>query len=50
MGTLYEVPKDEDWGGISLLPTERFISKSGRAYPKIERLTGENNDHWTVTI
>ena len=34
MGTLYEVPKDEDWGGISLLPTERFISKSGRAYPK----------------
>ena len=34
MGTLYKVPKTEDWGGISLLPTERFISKSGRTYPK----------------
>ena len=34
IGNLYKVPDGEDWGSISLLPTERFISKSGRTYPK----------------
>ena len=34
MGTIYKVPDDEDWGSIALLPTERFINQSGRAYPK----------------
>ena len=34
MGSLYKVPDDEDWASISLLPTERFVDKRGRAYPK----------------
>jgi len=29
MSDLYKVPKD-DWEGISLLPTERFVDKKGR--------------------
>ena len=34
IGNQYRVPDDEDWAGISLLPTEKFIHKSGRKYPK----------------
>lgn len=30
---LYKVPKD-DWEGVSLLPTEKFIDKRGSSYPK----------------
>mgnify|MGYP001229041243 FL=1 len=34
IGNLHRVPHDEDWAGIALLPTEKFIHKSGRKYPK----------------
>lgn len=34
VGNLYKVPDDEDWASISLLPTERFIDKRGKKYPK----------------
>jgi hypothetical protein len=30
---LYKVPK-EDWGGVSLLPTEKFVDKLGKSVPK----------------
>ena len=30
----YKVPDDEDWASISLLPTERFIDRRGKKYPK----------------
>jgi len=34
VGNLYKVPDDEDWASISLLPTERFVDKRGKKYPK----------------
>ena len=34
IGNQHRVPDDEDWGAISLLPTEKFIHKTGRKYPK----------------
>jgi hypothetical protein len=34
MGNLYKIPKSEDWGSISLLPTEKFIDRKGMKYPK----------------
>tara|TARA_B100000287_G_scaffold429422_1_gene482726 strand:+ start:7320 stop:7814 length:495 start_codon:yes stop_codon:yes gene_type:complete len=34
IGNLYRVPDDEDWGSISLLPTEKFMDNKGRKYPK----------------
>ena len=50
MGTLYEVPKDEDWGAFHyFLQKDSSVNLEGFTL-KIERLTGENNDHWTVTI
>jgi hypothetical protein len=33
MSDLYKVPKD-DWGGVSLLPTESFVDKLGQKIPK----------------
>ena len=29
----YKVPKD-DWEGVSLLPTEKFVDKRGQSFPK----------------
>ncbi len=34
IGNLYTVPSSEDWGSISLLPTEKFIDRVGKKYPK----------------
>jgi len=34
VGSLYKVPKSEDWSSISLLPTEKFIGRNGMKYPK----------------
>tara|TARA_B100001996_G_scaffold144477_1_gene109931 strand:- start:3013 stop:3501 length:489 start_codon:yes stop_codon:yes gene_type:complete len=34
IGNLHRVPETEDWGAISLLPTEKFMHNSGRKYPK----------------
>ena len=34
IGSLYKIPESEDWGSISLLPTERFIGRNGMKYPK----------------
>jgi hypothetical protein len=34
IGSLYKVPKSEDWGDIALLPTEKFIDNRGMKYPK----------------
>ena len=33
MTDLYKVPED-DWGGVSLLPTESFVDKRGQKIPK----------------
>jgi len=33
MSDLYKVPED-DWGGVSLLPTESFVDKNGKKVPK----------------
>lgn len=33
MSELYKIPKD-DWGGVSLLPTESFVDKRGQKVPK----------------
>ena len=34
IGNLQKVPRTEDWGEISKLPTEQFIDKNGMKYPK----------------
>ena len=34
IGNLHRVPDDEDWASIALLPTEKFIDKRGKKYPK----------------
>jgi|TARA_B100001094_G_scaffold37064_1_gene31237 hypothetical protein len=34
VGSLLKVPKNEDWGEISKLPTEQFIDRNGMKYPK----------------
>lgn len=34
IGNLQKVPREEDWGEISKLPTEQFIDKRGMKYPK----------------
>tara|TARA_B100000287_G_scaffold50225_1_gene44504 strand:+ start:5069 stop:5563 length:495 start_codon:yes stop_codon:yes gene_type:complete len=34
IGNLYKIPKDEDWGSISLLPTEKFYTNKGKKFPK----------------
>ena len=34
IGNLYQVPDDEDWAEISLLPTEKFMARNGMKYPK----------------
>ncbi len=34
IGSLYKIPKSEDWGDIALLPTEKFIDNRGMKYPK----------------
>ena len=33
MSDLYKVPED-DWGGVSILPTESFVDKNGKKVPK----------------
>jgi hypothetical protein len=33
MSDLFKVPKD-DWEGVSLLPTEKFVDKNGKSVPK----------------
>jgi hypothetical protein len=30
---LFKIPKD-DWEGVSLLPTEKFVDKNGQSFPK----------------
>ena len=34
IGNLQKVPRNEDWGEISKLPTEQFIQQNGMKYPK----------------
>ena len=34
IGNLLKVPRNEDWGEISKLPTEQFINRKGMKYPK----------------
>ena len=34
IGNLQKVPRSEDWGEISKLPTEQFINPNGMKYPK----------------
>lgn len=33
MSDLFKVP-EEDWVGVSLLPTEKFVDKNGQSFPK----------------
>ena len=34
IGNLQKVPRTENWGDISKLPTEQFINQNGMKYPK----------------
>ena len=34
IGNLQKVPREENWGDISKLPTEQFIDRRGMKYPK----------------